>query len=27
VDGDHAVAVLTGALDDLGAAHRRPFSH
>ncbi|WP_354699286.1 hypothetical protein [Paraconexibacter sp. AEG42_29] len=27
VDGERAVEVLTAALDDLGAAHRRPFSH
>jgi hypothetical protein len=26
LDGEQAVAVLTAALDDLGAAHRRPFS-
>jgi hypothetical protein len=25
-DGDRAVAVLTGVLDNLGAAHHRPFS-
>ncbi|MCW3013191.1 MAG: hypothetical protein JWO02_283 [Solirubrobacterales bacterium] len=27
LDEDQALAVLTSALDDLGAAHRRPFSH
>ncbi|MCW3039944.1 MAG: hypothetical protein JWM31_1849, partial [Solirubrobacterales bacterium] len=27
MDGERAVAVLTATLDDLGAAHRRPFSH
>jgi hypothetical protein len=27
LDADQALAVLTSALDDLGAAHRRPFSH
>jgi hypothetical protein len=27
LDAERAVAVLTGALDDLGAAHRRPFSN
>lgn len=27
LDGEQAVALLTGVLDDLGAAHRRPFSH
>lgn len=27
LDGERAVEVLTAALDDLGAAHRRPFSH
>lgn len=26
LDADQALAVLTSALDDLGAAHRRPFS-
>lgn len=27
MDEQQAVAALTSALDDLGAAHRRPFSH
>jgi hypothetical protein len=26
VDGDRALAILTAVLDDLGAAHHRPFS-
>lgn len=26
LDADRAVAILTGVLDDLGAAHHRPFS-
>jgi len=26
LDGDRATAILTGVLDDLGAAHHRPFS-
>ncbi|MEA2392824.1 MAG: hypothetical protein QOJ82_715 [Solirubrobacteraceae bacterium] len=26
LDGDRAVAILTAVLDDLGAAHHRPFS-
>jgi hypothetical protein len=27
LDGEQAVAILTATLDDLGAAHRRPFTH
>ena len=26
IDGERATAVLTSVLDDLGAAHHRPFS-